>query len=180
MVDEKVMRRIQGVLELSRRGVDGEKTSAIHHLEILLKKHNLTMADIESPDLAVKRYPFKYKNDLECRLLLQISVKITNLSRPPLFVRKGSRQELNFDLTIAQHAEFVMTYAILRVALANEVKILFSAFACTNRLFPETGNILKLGESPPLTAEQKRVLDMARMMSKTPILKALDNAPSPA
>jgi hypothetical protein len=180
MTVETVLRRIQRVLALSRQGVDGEKEAAAHHLALLLKKHNLTMADIESPDLAVKRYPFKYKNDLECRLLIQISAKVTNLARPPLFVRKGSRQELNFDLTVAQHAEFVMTYAILRVALAKEVKILFSAFANANRLFPETGNILKLGESTPLTSEQKRVLEMARMMPKTQILKALDNAPSPA
>jgi hypothetical protein len=180
MTDESVLRLIQRVLALSRQGVDGEKETAIHHLKLLLKKHNLTMADIESPDLAVKRYPFKYKNELERRLLLQISAKITNLSRPQLFLRVGSRQEICFDLTIAQHAEFVMTYAILKVALAKEVKILFSAFAHANNLFPETDDSPRLGEQPPLTNEQKRALNLARMMPKTEILTALEHAPSPA
>lgn len=69
MTDE-TRSKIAKVYELVNRGVDGEKEAAKQALDRLMKKHNLSMSDMES--IKQKNYNFKYANKLDLWLVCQL------------------------------------------------------------------------------------------------------------
>lgn len=170
MLDEGKLRRLRKVLAHARQGVDGEKTTAEHQLKSLLTKYGMTMADLESSEQNTRLYEFKYSSELERRLLRQICAVALDVHEVAYYTRSGSRSRLEFELTPAQNAEIVMTYAVMKGALEKELEIAFRAFVHANGLFPPTPSAEKQGVA---TAEDLQVLRMASFISKTPVLKAI-------
>ncbi len=66
---ERIKLLIAKVLELAKKGIDGEKKAAQEKLEKLLKKYNLTLADIDSEDNKLKR-TFRIKNRDDYKTIL--------------------------------------------------------------------------------------------------------------
>lgn len=62
--------KISKVLELTNRGVEGEKEAAKIALERLMKKYNVSDEELEK--IHLKRYVFKYKTQLDINLFVQL------------------------------------------------------------------------------------------------------------
>lgn len=67
---EETRTKLSKIYELVNRGEGGEKEAAKHALDRLIKRHNLTENDIET--ILLKKYSFKYSNNLEDWLFNQI------------------------------------------------------------------------------------------------------------
>lgn len=68
---EETRSKIAKVYELVNRGVAGEQDNAKLALDRLMKKHNLSMSDIET--IKQKNYSFKYANNLDLWLVTQLA-----------------------------------------------------------------------------------------------------------
>lgn len=67
---EETRTKLAKIYELVNRGEGGEKEAAKLALDRLIKKHNLSEMDIET--ILMKKYCFKYSNDLEIWLFQRI------------------------------------------------------------------------------------------------------------
>ena len=73
-MSESLKLKLQKLLTLSKRGVDGEKLNAEFHLKRLLKKHNISISEIES-DVREKRY-YPYTTNESQKLYCSFAVLV--------------------------------------------------------------------------------------------------------
>ncbi len=78
-VSEKVLSMVKKVYELAKRGVDGEKMNAEVLLQKLLKKHNLTLQDLEQVELTTIDYSLYKDRFWRCykKIIIQVMYKHT-------------------------------------------------------------------------------------------------------
>lgn len=174
-ISESVLRRFEKVLALAKGGVAGERSTAQSHLEKMLAKYGIAL-DVLFNAGAPIQYEIQYSGVLERRLLVQIAATVLDTETPKLYKRKGSKSTLIIDLTPAQHAEVVVTFGAMKVALKKEVQRAFVAFLHVNKLFP---NVQSFCSNDSLTPEQRadnrRTMMMAQSMSRTQVHRALPN-----
>lgn len=90
-MNEETRLKLSKIYELVNRGEGGEKEAAKLALDRLIKKHNLSDMDIET--ILLKKYVFKYSNDLEIWLFSQIhSFFLPNKSLDAYKRTTGARQ----------------------------------------------------------------------------------------
>lgn len=68
--------KFKKIYALALQGVDGEKEQAAELLEKLMKKHNLSFADLDEG--TTKEFDFEFHGRFEEKLLLQTVYKVTN------------------------------------------------------------------------------------------------------
>ena len=135
------------LLELSKRGVGGEKENATKLLEKLMKKNGMTYEDLEK--LEVKTRIIKFKTDMELKLICQIfymmdpSIGVYGVRRPNGY---KDNSKVSVEVTDATFIEFEYTYSILKKDLQKELDLFYSAFVAKNHLYPA---------NPPESSEQK-------------------------
>lgn len=167
--------RLAKLLELARRGHGGERETAQHMLERLLKKHGLTMADLESQELEAEWHEFTFKTPLERKLLIQVAVSVAGREMQVARLPKW-RNRLAFQITRAQNAEISVAFSVYRVALEKEVDALFSAFAHVNEIFAPGGTVREDHEMTPEEREKaRRASMMAFGMMKTKVNRQLEH-----
>ena len=105
-MSENIIKKILKVLELTRRGVDGEKTAAEALLNSLLKKHNLTLSDLES--LTKQQRDYKYKSTDHKSIILQIIVMVT--STDEIYSVKNEKIIVVY-VTDAEHVQILESYS---------------------------------------------------------------------
>lgn len=74
MVQDSIMEKLRKIKALADKGVGGEVIAAQEALNRLLKEHGLTLEDIS--DEQRKDYEFKYSNEREMALMMQILVHL--------------------------------------------------------------------------------------------------------
>ena len=153
----EVMRRLRKLLELATRGVGGERENAERMLAATMRKHGVTMEQLESP--TVERYYFATPTALEGKLFNQVCFKVIGTQNYSLWKREGNGRKTGVDLTHAQRLEVDLIYTMLRKQLRIEQERLYMAFIHKHRVFgtPDPDN-----KSDPLTHEQW--LRMRQMM----------------
>jgi hypothetical protein len=173
MIDPAVMRRLHKVLALARHGAQGERDAAEHQLEVMLKKYGLTLADLES-GTEKKRYEFKPKDKADYSLLRQILLMVHGGNGLKVFSSTASRTKIYVELTCAQHAEVVMTFAVMRAALKKELDLAFVAFIHANQLFDNAPREpMETIRTADEDAEDMRIMVRAALIQKTAVRKAL-------
>ena len=132
MDNEKIRQRMQKLLALARRGDGGEKENAQRFLDRMLKEHGMTMADLDDEVEPTQVFEFKYRGNLEKRLLFQVVFTVLQVGSLKYGQHKTS---IIMEMTRAQHLEVQMAFDIYRRELENKVDQLFLAFIHKNQLF---------------------------------------------
>lgn len=143
-----VIEKLRKIHQLAKHGVGGEKDSAKLMLQKLLKKHNLSLNDLESEEKVLRVY--RYSGLHERKILLQCYFKFLNETSVTYYkVRKGqrcSKTKMKFELTRLQHAELQSQYehylSHFRAQLARNLKAFTKAFINKNNLFSEASESL--------------------------------------
>lgn len=174
-ISESVLRRFEKVLALAKGGIAGERAAAQSQIEKMLAKYGIALDVLCSAGAPIK-YEIQYSGLLERRLLVQIAATVLDTETPNLYKRKGSKSTLIIDLTPAQHAEVVVTFEALKIALNKEVQRAFVAFLHVNQLFPKTQSACDNDLlTPEQRAENRRTMMMAQFMGRTQVHRALPN-----
>ncbi len=164
--------KLQKLLELSRRGEPGEADQARRILDQLLKKLNITEADIESP--VVRKYKFRFKTSQERDILVQVICMVIGKSSVAHYPKRVGRKEFVLDLTASQAAEVSTFYEQYVRAWRQLLQDTLVAFVSTNRIYPP-----REGEAPAPTQEQldewARVSRIAKHLDVVPIRRGLPN-----
>lgn len=150
---------------LADKGIGGEKINADKMLNDLLKKHNLTIEDIEGEKTA--DYFFKLKDE-EVKLFMQIVARVNyNIPKygeiPAKKVKQLSLKGNYFiTCTVAEYVEIQSMLGVYPRLYKEELNIFYTAFCKANDLLVNEG---KLKTTDDLTPEEykewKRVQEMA-------------------
>lgn len=145
----------------------GEKQNARKLFNVLLQKNNLTENDLLSEEKEL--YSFKYANEFEKRLIVQIVVKVTNRGIKNYYtgdIRTGRRSKIKlwFEMTKLQSREAATLYAYYKKALAAELNKMFRAFIQANDIFPESADN---DDRPELSHEELQELLKMFQLSQT-------------
>lgn len=105
---ESIRIRLLKVLRLAQEGVGGERENAEVMLEKLLRKHSMTMADLEgAPDQPRECAWLPAADGEERAILSQLIVKLFGIERKVW--RRGSDVEVGVDVTPAERAALLST-----------------------------------------------------------------------
>jgi hypothetical protein len=167
-MNEKYIILAKKLKALADKGIDGEKVNAQKMLEALLKKHNLTILDIEAE--SKNDYFFKLK-DADHRLWQQI-VKRVGKDIPcygpiPAKVLKDFKFKGNYLITCtaSQYVEVEAMFAIYSKHLVKEYDIFYRAFCTANDLLVERGEDDPKDESE-LSAEELKAFRRSLLMAE--------------
>lgn len=153
---ERIKHRLYKLLELSTRGVGGERENAESRLESLLKKHGIKKEDfIETEN--VQEFFFTFINKYEKRLFIQIAV---SMQVENIYEYRRSRR-LSVQCTVAQHAEIQLKYSVYRRALQNEIDMTYEAFIHSQRIYePSVESDEEEKEEIVLSHEDQRRIEL--------------------
>ena len=170
----KIESRLRKLLSLAERGVGGEKDNASRMLTLLLRKHGLDISDILEDK--VETCWFKYKGNIEKRLLSQIFCAVANDA--DRWTSRKKRETLGIDVTNQQMLEIRLMFACYKKSLNDDIEILFSAFIHKNDIFSPKENIEPESQEPRTPEEKARIFKISQMMNnmdKTTVLKAIES-----
>lgn len=137
-MNDRTKRRLLKIAALAERGVGGEKTNAESLLKKSLKRHGLTMADIEKEqqEKIIKAY---YPNTVaERKLLDHIVAQVANTFGVDMYTHKNKRKYRGFKLTAIEHIEAEAMFSYYKKLLKSETEIFLEAFVNKHHIFPES------------------------------------------
>ncbi len=135
---ESIRGRLLKVLRLVQQGVGGERENAEVLLEKLLRKHSMTMADLEgAPEEALRRV-WMAAGDLDERSVLsQLIAKLFGTGRK--LWRAGQECNVGIDVTSAEGAALVIAWEVYRAAFAEARHALVMGFCFKHGLYAAEG-----------------------------------------
>ena len=135
---ETVRIRLLKVLRLAQEGVGGERVNAEELLEKLLRKHSMTMADLEGALDQARETAWLAVSDGEERAVLsQLIVKLFGIERKVW--RRGNDGELGVDVTAAERAALVIAWDVYRAGFAEARRALVMGFCFKHGLYAAEG-----------------------------------------
>lgn len=170
-MDDRLQAKLRKLQALAERGVGGEKAYARRMLEKMLERHGLTLDSLEEERRST--YWFKVKSRVERSLALQVAGKVCQVNKINYLINKSRRNQIGFKLTPAEAIEFEIYFDTMRKALGEHLQVAFEAFVQANRLF---GPSADTDESPNLTDDDLRMLEMAAAIKPTAVAKRLPSS----
>lgn len=170
-VMDKYIELAKKLKALADRGLGGEATTAKRILDNYLKKHNLTILDIEGEKktLEVFRTNNKYK-----KLFLQVASTVIGIRIDRRYVKRKNPNHLLLEVTKAEKIEINIKYEFYKKHFDMQYDIFFRAFIVKNQLFAFDGEKTDIGS---LDEEERKkafkILEMARNLEKSQYLKQL-------
>lgn len=161
--EDRIKAKMRKLLELVRQGVGGERENAQSMLEKLLKKHDLTLEDLDSEKAEVGLYEFAFNDKLEKKLLTAVMHFV--LQAKTIMVRNDHKnsKKICIQVTKAQKLEIDLAYGVYREVFKKEQQNLFLAFIHKNHIFGPDENDDKENDTPSkLTKED--LMSIAFMM----------------
>lgn len=146
---ESIRVRLLKVLRLAQEGVGGERENAEVLLAKLLRKHAMTMADLEG---ALDQRPVRQwlpASDVDERTVLsQLVVKLFGTDRR--MWRQSNGHELGVDVSPSEHAALVIAWEVYRAAFVEARHALVLGFCFKHGLYaPESS------AAPPMSADER-------------------------
>ncbi len=161
---ERLLQKIKRVQALAERGVGGEKDSAAALLETLMARYDITEADIsaEREELAW----FRYKTDLEQRLLCQIIYSVTGKAASGCVgaYTGRKRKEVGVYCTAAERLEIEISFEFFNAAMGTELERFYSAFLIKNQIFPPPGKS-EIDIPPPEERSDEEEFKLSAMLA---------------
>lgn len=153
---------------LADRGVGGEKYNAKKMLKALLKKHNLTMEDIEEEEVCLNQISVIKE---QRKLFHQIGYNVIGKKYYTIDVRRYKNIML-IECTKAHAIEIEAKLNFYWKAYKEELDIFYHAFIQKNKIFAEDADV------KPVKKEDKekmeRMLAMASTIKKSSFHKLLE------
>ena len=164
---DNVRARLLKVLRLAESGVGGERENAAVLLEKLLRKHSMTMADLDgAKDRPATRVWFAASDPDERTVISQLALSLFGVGRK--FWRRGNDSDLGVDVTPSEHAALTIAWEAYRPAFQDAKHALVLAFCYKHGLFAsEESNAATI--SPE---EQERA---ARAIALADVLPVVDS-----
>ncbi len=156
---ESIRERLLKVLRLAQDGVGGERENAGVLLEKLLRKHSMTLADLEGSAHATLTRVWLPAADIDERTVLsQLALSLFGTGRK--LWRRTDDLALGMDLGPAEHAALHLAWDVYRPAFAEARHALVLGFCYKHGLFaPESATASDM--SPDARAAAARALAMA-------------------
>lgn len=134
MATQKNIDLCRKIAALAERGERGEKEHAQRKLEQIMRKYNVSTADLT--DEALELHEFRYHNEFEKKLLLQVFYNVNhNREVKRVSYGKGSRCCLFFKATKEEGLEARIKYAFYRELWAEEAAFFFECFIQKHSIF---------------------------------------------
>ena len=172
-MDCKITAKLKKLLALAERGVGGEQTTAKKMLIAMLEKHHISIDELN--DNTIKTHWFKYKGQIERKLLSQIMYAVCR--NKSTWKSTIKRETLGADATKNQAIEIALKFNTYKAALNDDIKILVSAFIQKNDIFPET-NDNDEEDQDISTEEMQRLFKLEQMMQaidKTTLINSIEH-----
>ena len=170
---------LKKLLALSKQGVGGEKVNAEALLNKLLKKHGLTIEDIDDVE-EVKQWDVHFNTDFERKLIYQVMYMLfpdESVYHYTYKRIKHNRENLIIKLTNAQYIEFDYAFTIYKNALNKELELFYSAFIQKNHIYPvkQRNDIgAETIEDKYSMEDQMKIAQFANGITKENIRQAID------
>ena len=148
---------IKKIKALAEGGTGGEKKNAEALLNKLMKKYNISYDEID--DDIVEEEAFKYRDQQQKILLIQVIYKVTN-EKGKSWTYKNKRNTLFAKVTKAQKIEIECFYDWYKRQWIKERDLFFSAFIQKHSIFGK----LKDGESGKELSDEE-MLKMLQMIN---------------
>ena len=166
MSADDVRTRLLKVLRLAQEGVGGERENAAVLLEKLLRKHAMTMADLEGAERAATRVWLPASDSDESTVLSQVAISLFGTERK--LWRQTGRFDLAIDVTPSEHAALTIAWDVYRAAFAEARHALVLGFCLKHSLFASEG-----GTAPDMSTEARARAERALAMAETlPVVEA--------
>ena len=135
---ESIRNRLLKVLRLAQEGIGGERENAEVLLAKLLRKHSMTMADLEgSLDQPRASVWLPASSDDERTVLAQLVVKLFGMDRRVW--RRTNSLDLGLDVTPSEHSALVIAWEVYRAAFAEARNALVMGFCFKHGLYAAEG-----------------------------------------
>ncbi len=136
---ESVRIRLLKVLRLAQQGVGGERENAEALLEKLLRKHSMTLADLEGAGDSPQTRVWISASDAEERIVLsQLAIRLFGTKRK-LWTQQG-RFEVGVDVTSSEKAAIEIAWEVYREAFAEARHALVLGFCFKHDLYASDEN----------------------------------------
>jgi hypothetical protein len=176
-MDQKNLELLKKLKALAERGEGGEKETAMKKLDQLMKKYNVT--DIDIDDEVDAYFEFRYHDEFQRKLLLQIMYKVIGGS----FIEKtykyrsgkGSRTTLGIRCTKAQSVQISVEYDYYLSLWKEEQIFLFNCFINKHQLFQKDEDKTIHNSQPKISEEDiKRMAYMMATMKESDMVQRLE------
>ncbi len=175
MIENRIKQRLIKILALAKRGVGGEKENAERMLNSLLKKHGMTLDDLEDQENRQWRW-FKYSSVAERKLLVHcaaLAIKGWD------YMSKELPNEKAFLTTKAEFIELELFFNVHRPELKKHLKKTqehaLLAYFHANGLLTDNGQKDEENNSSSLTRlEIEAILAMANITKRTVVHKQIN------
>jgi len=172
MNNDKARQRMLKLLALARRGEGGERDNAQRFLESMLKKHGMTLADLDEDCQEAEWKCFPIKTAQDRRLLVQVAGMVLKSNSLDLRQQRG-KKNVWIEVTKAQHLEIELHYRAFNRDLKKVQEQAFIAFISRNDIF---SGVRDDDHAPPKysAADLAAIAAMMEGMSRTAVHRPLE------
>lgn len=163
--DEKLQAKIRKLMALAERGEGGERDNARRMLENMLRRHGLTLDDLQGDKREIRW--FSCVGPFQRRLAQQILSKVTDSFDVAAYTSKERRSQIGVEVTASEAIEFELHFSVLKTSLADCFEQAYCAFVQANRIFAPTADDSAAPQA--LSEQDMAMLAMASAIQPTPV-----------
>lgn len=177
MGNTKYIELAKKLYQLSKRGFGGEKENAKNILDALMKKHSISIDDLEE-NKTIRRQ-FNYKTDYELEIIKAVMFKVLNVANIQFFVppKTSKKKYVVFELTDYQYLESNSMSAFYINAFKEELKDFTRAFIFSQKITSDIERDDEDREEKEPTLEERtqslKIAQMAMSLQKRQYLKLI-------
>ncbi len=154
---ESVRIRLLKVLALARQGVGGERENAEALLEKLLRKHSMTLADLEGSGESAQVRVWIGASDAEERIVLsQLAIRLFGTKRK-LWTQQG-RFDVGLDVTSSEKVAIEIAWEVYREAFAEARRALVLGFCFRHDLYAADDSVTEMSDEERKRGRQAMAL----------------------
>lgn len=159
------------IYELVKKGYEGEKEAARVQLEKLMKKHSISISDIEGVE--VKRHFFRVTKS-EMKLFNQVKYHVMGKVRSATYWSNSrSKPEVFIECTAEQAIEIEVKFSIYKVDLQKVYKAAYTAFVHKNNIFPDDDDSEGSDDSQKLSDTDRMAMMMMDGINRSNVHRQL-------
>lgn len=168
MTTTALLEKIKRIQALAENGMNGEKESAQTMLKKLMEKYDISESQLDEE--VKEEYEFRFKDDCERRLLLQIFYMVTESNEYWNYNDKKIKK-IGVDCTVAQRLEIEACFEFFKKAIRTDLEIFYIAFFSKNNIYPKCNE--EKDKDIKLSPKALKALMMMEGMSEHRMLKQI-------
>lgn len=159
MNKEEIKIKLLKIKALAERGNNGEKETAMRFYEEIKKEYNINDDEIVEEEVTCEW--FRYKDNMEKRLLMQICYMITGCVEHWMKANKKYKL-VGCECTKFEKKEIEFYFEYYKPYMEKELDVFMSAFCATNDLYPNE-NVRCYEEPKDNSIDHEKIIKVAAM-----------------